>query len=126
MLLNHEHLTVQDADVVSAAIEKFKKRPALASPTASYSRDRAKKRGTLPLGTFDRGPRKARWCRAIELVSAAGGCDSGEGAREVFLSELTRRNASEVIGLLTEKASYRGPERIGRRLDAVATDENHG
>jgi predicted nucleic-acid-binding protein len=29
MLLNHEHLTVQDADVVAAAIENLRKRPAL-------------------------------------------------------------------------------------------------
>jgi hypothetical protein len=41
-----------------------------------------------------------------------------------ILSEPTGRDASEVIGLLTEKASYWGPERKGRRLDAIATDEN--
>jgi len=34
-----------------------------------------------------------------------------------ILSEPTRRNASEVIDLLTKKASYRGRERIGRRDD---------
>ena len=30
----------------------------------------------------------------------------------------------EVIGFLTEKARYRGPERVGRRVDAIATGEN--
>jgi predicted nucleic-acid-binding protein len=35
MLLNHEHLSVQDADVVSAATENFRERPPLGFPTAS-------------------------------------------------------------------------------------------
>ena len=29
MLLNHQHLTVQDSDVVAAAIESFRRRPSL-------------------------------------------------------------------------------------------------
>ncbi len=53
MLLNHEHLTVQDADVVSAAIEKFKKRPALGFSDCLVL-EIARKAGHLPLGTFDR------------------------------------------------------------------------
>jgi predicted nucleic-acid-binding protein len=53
MLLNHEHLTVQDADVVSAAIEKFKKRPALGFSDCLVL-ETARKAGHLPIGTFDR------------------------------------------------------------------------
>ena len=29
MLLNHQHLSLQDAEVVAAAVEQFRKRPAL-------------------------------------------------------------------------------------------------
>ena len=53
MLLNHEHLTVQDADVVAAAIENFKKRPALGFSDCLVL-EIARKAGHLPLGTFDR------------------------------------------------------------------------
>jgi len=53
MLLNHQHLTVQDADVVTAAIENFRKRPALGFSDCLVL-EIARKAGHLPLGTFDR------------------------------------------------------------------------
>ena len=53
MLLNHEHLTVQDADVVAAAAENFRKRPALGFSDCLVL-EIARKAGHLPLGTFDR------------------------------------------------------------------------
>jgi predicted nucleic-acid-binding protein len=53
MLLNHQHLTVQDADVVIAAIENFRKRPALGFSDCLVL-EIARKAGHLPLGTFDR------------------------------------------------------------------------
>lgn len=53
MLLNHEHLTVQDADVVAAATENFRKRPALGFSDCLVL-EMARKAGHLPLGTFDR------------------------------------------------------------------------
>src|SRR5579883_1478145 len=53
MLLNHEHLTVQDADVVAAATENFRKRPALGFSDCLVL-EIARKAGHLPLGTFDR------------------------------------------------------------------------
>jgi len=53
MLLNHEHLTVQDADVVAAAAENFRKRPALGFSDCLVL-EIARKAGRLPLGTFDR------------------------------------------------------------------------
>lgn len=53
MLLNHQHLTVQDADVVAAATENFRKRPALGFSDCLVV-EIARKAGHLPLGTFDR------------------------------------------------------------------------
>ena len=53
MLLDHEHLTVQDADVVEAALDLFRSRPALRF-TDCLILHFARKAGHLPLGTFDR------------------------------------------------------------------------
>ena len=53
MLLNHQHLTVQDSDVVSAAIESFRRRPSLGFSDCLVL-EIARKVGHLPLGTFDR------------------------------------------------------------------------
>ena len=53
MLLNHEHLTIQDADVALAALERFRKRPAVAF-TDYLIVEIARKGGHIPLGTFDR------------------------------------------------------------------------
>ena len=53
MLLNHQQLTVQDADVVSAAIETFRKRPLLGFSDCLVL-ESARKVGNLPLGAFDR------------------------------------------------------------------------
>jgi predicted nucleic-acid-binding protein len=53
MLLNHEHLTVQDPDVVSGALEQFRQRPALGFSDCLVL-EVARKAGHLPLGTFDR------------------------------------------------------------------------
>ena len=54
ILLNHGELTVQDADVVSAALESFRQRPALGFSDCLIL-EVARKAGHLPLGTFDRG-----------------------------------------------------------------------
>ena len=53
MLLNHESLTLQDADVVTSALEQFRKRPALGFSDCLVL-EAARKAGHLPLGTFDR------------------------------------------------------------------------
>ena len=53
MLLNHRQLTVQDSDVVAAAIESFRKRPSLGFSDCLVL-EIARKSGNLPLGTFDR------------------------------------------------------------------------
>lgn len=53
MLLNHKNLTLQDPDVVAAALEHFRARPALGY-TDCLLLEIARKAGYLPLGTFDR------------------------------------------------------------------------
>jgi len=53
MLLNHQHLTLQDQDAVAAALEDFRKRPALGFSDCLVL-EVARKAGHLPLGTFDR------------------------------------------------------------------------
>jgi predicted nucleic-acid-binding protein len=53
MLLDHHHLTVQDPDVVAAAVEYFRQRPSLGFSDCLVI-EVARKAGHLPLGTFDR------------------------------------------------------------------------
>jgi predicted nucleic-acid-binding protein len=53
MFLNHQDLSIQDADVVAAALEHFRKRPALGFSDCLIL-EVARKAGHLPLGTFDR------------------------------------------------------------------------
>lgn len=54
MLLNHEQLSIQDADVVARALEDFRDRPSLGFSDCLVL-EIARKAGHLPLGTFDRG-----------------------------------------------------------------------
>ncbi|HEX4051116.1 MAG TPA: type II toxin-antitoxin system VapC family toxin [Steroidobacteraceae bacterium] len=53
MLLNHKELSLQDAEVVTAAVEHFRKRPSLGFSDCLLI-EIARKAGHLPLGTFDR------------------------------------------------------------------------
>jgi predicted nucleic-acid-binding protein len=53
MLLNHKDLALQESDVVSAALEHFRKKPALGFSDCLML-EVARKAGHLPLGTFDR------------------------------------------------------------------------
>jgi len=53
MLLNHKDLALQEPDVVSAALEHFRKKPALGFSDCLLL-EAARKAGHLPLGTFDR------------------------------------------------------------------------
>ncbi len=53
MLLNHKDLTLQDSDLVTSALEHFRKRPALGFSDCLVL-EIARKAGHLPLGTFDR------------------------------------------------------------------------
>jgi predicted nucleic-acid-binding protein len=58
MLLNHQSLTLQDADVVSAALEEFRQHPGVGFWDCLVL-GLARKAGHLPLGTFDRALSKA-------------------------------------------------------------------
>jgi predicted nucleic-acid-binding protein len=53
MLLNHKDLTLQEPEVVSAALELFRRRPALGYSDCLML-ELARKAGHLPLGTLDR------------------------------------------------------------------------
>lgn len=53
MLLNHKELTLQDADVVVAALDQFRSRPSLGFSDFMVL-EIARKAGHLPLGTFDK------------------------------------------------------------------------
>lgn len=53
MLLNHRDLSLQDADVVAAALAHFRKRPKLGF-SGCLVLEVARKAGHVPLGTFDR------------------------------------------------------------------------
>jgi predicted nucleic-acid-binding protein len=52
MLLDHEHIALQDPDVVEAALESFRGRPNLRFSDCLLL-ELARKAGHLPLGTFD-------------------------------------------------------------------------
>ena len=53
MLLHHRNLNLQDPDVVAAALEQYRKRPALGFSDCLIL-ETARKAGHLPLGTFDK------------------------------------------------------------------------
>jgi len=53
MLLNHQHLTLQESEAVAAAVASFRRRPALGFSDCLVL-EVARKAGHLPLGTFDR------------------------------------------------------------------------
>ena len=53
MLLSHQHLTVQDADAVAAAVGQFRRRPAVGFSDCLMV-EVVRKAGHGPLGTFDR------------------------------------------------------------------------
>ena len=53
MLLHHQHLTLQDADTVAAAVEQFRRRPVVGFSDCLMV-EIARKAGHGPLGTFDR------------------------------------------------------------------------
>jgi predicted nucleic-acid-binding protein len=53
ILLNHQNLTIQDHEVVGAALDQFQRRPRLGFSDCLLI-EVARKAGHLPLGTFDR------------------------------------------------------------------------
>jgi len=65
MLLNHRDLTLQDADVVSAALERFRARRAVGFSDCLVL-EIARKAGHLPLGTFDRSLAKLEGTQRLQ------------------------------------------------------------
>jgi predicted nucleic-acid-binding protein len=53
LLLNHDNLTIQDADVIELALTSFRAKPALGFSDCLVL-EIARKAGHLPLGTFDK------------------------------------------------------------------------
>ena len=53
MMLSHENLSLQDAEVVSAALEQYRATPALGFSDCLVL-EIARKAGHLPVGTFDK------------------------------------------------------------------------
>ena len=53
MLLSHEHLTIQDGEVVAAAVAQFRQQPRVGF-TGCLLLEIARKAGHVPLGTLDR------------------------------------------------------------------------
>lgn len=64
MLLNHAQLSIQDVEVVSNALEHFRKRPALGFSDCLVL-EISRKAGHLPLGTFDRALSKLAGAQRI-------------------------------------------------------------
>jgi predicted nucleic-acid-binding protein len=53
MLLDHEHLTIQDGEAVAAAVARFRRHPRVGFSDCLML-EVARKAGHTPLGTFDR------------------------------------------------------------------------
>ncbi len=66
LLLNHEHLALQDPEIVARALKQFKTRPALGFSDCMVV-EIARKAGHLPLGTFDRALAKIE---GVERITA--------------------------------------------------------
>jgi predicted nucleic-acid-binding protein len=64
MLLNHENLAIQDSETVSAALDRFRRKPSICFSDYLLL-EVARKAGYLPLGTFDRDLAKAEGTERI-------------------------------------------------------------
>ena len=64
MLLDHRELTLQDPEIVAAALDAFRTRPKLGFSDCLLL-ETARKAGHLPLGTFDRGLSKLEGARKL-------------------------------------------------------------
>lgn len=70
MLLNHRDLAVQDPEVVAAALENFRTKPALGFSDCLVL-EIARKAGHLPLGTFDKALSKLEGAQRLQPRGAA-------------------------------------------------------
>lgn len=67
MLLQHDRLVVQDADVVEQALRRFQSQPSLEFSDCLIL-EVARKAGHLPLGTFDRAPARVEGAARIDAA----------------------------------------------------------
>ena len=67
MLLNHRDLAIQDADMVTEALNLFREKPALGFSDCLML-ELARKSGHLPLGTFDRNLAKIEGAAAVRAT----------------------------------------------------------
>ena len=65
MLLDHQHLTLQDPEVVLSALKRFRLRSSVGFSDCLIL-EIARKAGHLPLGTFDRGLSKIEGAELLE------------------------------------------------------------
>jgi predicted nucleic-acid-binding protein len=64
MLLRHDRITLQDADIVEMALENYRYKPALGFSDCLVL-EIARKNGHLPLGTFDKSLAKLSGCERL-------------------------------------------------------------
>jgi predicted nucleic-acid-binding protein len=64
MLLDHQNLTLQDADIVRSALVHFRARPSLGFSDCLVL-ETARKAGHLPLGTFDKALARLEGAHAV-------------------------------------------------------------
>jgi predicted nucleic-acid-binding protein len=64
LLLDHQSLTLQDADIVRAALDHFRDRPSLGFSDCLVL-ETARKAGHLPLGTFNKALAKLEGAHAV-------------------------------------------------------------
>lgn len=64
MLLHHQTLTLQDAEVVTAALDAYRRKPVLGFSDCLVLAI-ARKAGHLPLGTFDRNLSRVEGCERL-------------------------------------------------------------
>jgi predicted nucleic-acid-binding protein len=67
MLLRHEHLTIQDSEVVALALESFRRHPANGFSDHLIV-EIARKHGHVPLGTFDKSLAKLAGTERLHSV----------------------------------------------------------
>ncbi len=81
MVLNHQHLTLQDPEIVVAAVERFRK-PAAPGFSDCLMLEIARKAGHLPLGTFDRTLGNHGRPEGRETIRPLEGSNPAEAGRE--------------------------------------------
>jgi predicted nucleic acid-binding protein len=64
LLLDHQSLTLQDADIVKSALDHFRARPSLGFSDCLVL-EIARKAGHLPLGTFDKALARLNGAHAL-------------------------------------------------------------